>query len=269
MLHSNFHTHSTYSDGRDVPRELIEAALACGFSSLGFSDHAPENTGDNTVMKLENERAYRTEIATLAAEYADRIKIYCGIELGSASTLPTDGYDFVIASKHHVVRGDKVYDIDNGAENQRLMANELFGGDMVKTAQIYFREDAEHVVRAKPDIVGHFDLAAKYSIVHENDREYLRAAFDALDVIMPVCRTFELNTGAIARGYRTIPYPAPAIMRELKIRGARMIVTSDCHDKNKLTAWFAEAEDYLASFGFKLDEHGDLNGKVRNIEIWE
>lgn len=268
MQKSNLHTHSTYSDGRDTPREMIEEALGRGFAALGFSDHAPEPTGDESCMAAERERAYRDEITALSREYADRIKIYRGIELGSASPMPTDDYDYVIASKHHIIRGG-VYDIDNGAENQRRMVNELFGGDFLRMARTYFEEDAEHIIKCRPDIVGHFDLVAKYSLVPENDREYLRAAYEAISEIIPVCSLFELNTGAIARGYRTLPYPAPAIMRELKRLGAGIIVTSDCHKKENLTAWFAEAEEYLASFGFRLNTCGEVNAKIRGVEIWE
>ncbi len=269
MQKSNFHTHSTYSDGRDTPREMIEEALGRGFSALGFSDHAPEPTGDESCMASESERAYRDEIDALAAEYGDRIKIYRGIELGSASSLPARDYDYVIASKHHIIRGGDVYDIDNGADNQRRMVNELFGGDFLKMAQAYFEEDVKHIINCRPDIVGHFDLVAKYSLVPENDREYLRTATEAISEIIPVCNLFELNTGAIARGYRTLPYPAPPIMQELKRLGAKMIVTSDCHKRENLTVWFAEAEEYLASFGFKLNTDGEVNAKIRCVEIWE
>lgn len=43
-----------------------------------------------------------------------------------------------------------------------------------------------------------------------------------------------MNTGAIARGYRTTPYPAPFILKELKNLGCGIIISSDCHDKLQL-----------------------------------
>ena len=45
---TNFHTHSTWCDGKDTPEAMIEAAIAKGFSVLGFSSHAmlPEDDTD-------------------------------------------------------------------------------------------------------------------------------------------------------------------------------------------------------------------------------
>ena len=40
MRYSNFHTHTTYSDGKNSVRENIEAAIEKGMSALGFSDHS-------------------------------------------------------------------------------------------------------------------------------------------------------------------------------------------------------------------------------------
>ena len=51
----------------------------------------------------------------------------------------------------------------------------------------------------------------------------------------------EVNTGAMARGYRPIPYPAPALLRTLRELGGRVILTSDCHDAARLIYGYAEA----------------------------
>ena len=40
ILKGDFHTHSTYSDGDNTLEEMVQAALAKGFSAYGFSDHA-------------------------------------------------------------------------------------------------------------------------------------------------------------------------------------------------------------------------------------
>ena len=36
----NLHTHTTFCDGKDTPEELVEAAIAKGFDSIGFSGHS-------------------------------------------------------------------------------------------------------------------------------------------------------------------------------------------------------------------------------------
>ena len=40
---------------------------------------------------------------------------------------------------------------------------------------------------------------------------------------------FELNTGAISRGYRTSPYPADDISEYIKNGGGRLVLSSDAH----------------------------------------
>ena len=46
--------------------------------------------------------------------------------------------------------------------------------------------------------------------------------------------TFEINTGAISRGYRTSPYPAPFILDELQALSAPLIITPDTHSKDSI-----------------------------------
>ena len=38
-IKTNYHTHTTYCDGKDNPEQIISVALDKGFSILGFSGH--------------------------------------------------------------------------------------------------------------------------------------------------------------------------------------------------------------------------------------
>ena len=40
MINTNFHTHTTFCDGKDTPEQMVLAAIQKGFSALGFSGHA-------------------------------------------------------------------------------------------------------------------------------------------------------------------------------------------------------------------------------------
>ena len=35
----NFHTHTTYCDGKETAEQMVQAAIAKGFTRLGFSGH--------------------------------------------------------------------------------------------------------------------------------------------------------------------------------------------------------------------------------------
>lgn len=82
---TNFHTHTVRCHhAAGTEREFIEAALAAGFTELGFSDHSPYPFSDGHVshfrMALEETAEYFETLRALQAEYADRIAIHIGFE---------------------------------------------------------------------------------------------------------------------------------------------------------------------------------------------
>lgn len=269
MQKSNFHTHTLYSDGHNTPVGMIEAALGFGFTALGFSDHSYTHADESYPMKPSDEKAYFSEINALKKFYDGRIRLYCGIEQDGESCVPEHDYDYLIASVHELIVRGKCYPIDSGEEMHCRLVNEGFGGSFVDMSLAYFDRLVEHVMRNKTDFVGHFDLVTKYSMIPEEDPRYIDGAIEAIREIMKHCRTFELNTGAIARGLRTVPYPAGFMVDEIKRLGGRIIMTSDCHYCEKLTVWFDEGERFLAEHGFAKNEHASLNDRVGDIEIWE
>lgn len=268
MQKCNFHTHTKYSDGNNTSVEMIESALNFGFTSLGFSDHSYERADDSYTMTRMGEREYFREINSLKPLYSDRIALYCGIELDGESDVPEVDYDFILSSVHELIIHGTVYSIDTGMPAHVKMINEGFGGSAVDMSKAYFERLTEHVMRQKTDIVGHFDLVTKYSIIPEDDEDYINAAVESIHEIVKHCKLFELNTGAIARGLRTVPYPSALLLNEIKKCGGSIIMNSDCHYKEKLTVWFDEGERFLSELGFVKNENGMINERVRNIEIW-
>ena len=87
-------------------------------------------------------------------------------------------------------------------------------------------------------IVGHFDLVTKFieqgELFDTSHPRYRAAVLRALDCLCRHDVVFEINTGAIARGLRTSPYPEPWIREEIRARGKRFIRNSDCHKKELL-----------------------------------
>ena len=81
MIKANYHTHSTWCDGKDSPRKAIQAAIAKGFEAIGFSSHAmlPESDTD-WVLTPDRAPRYQREIRALAEEFKDRIRVLCGVE---------------------------------------------------------------------------------------------------------------------------------------------------------------------------------------------
>ena len=269
MQKSNLHTHSIFSDGHNTPREMIEEALAHGFDALGFSDHSYTEAQADSCVTPETEMIRAEELASLKKEYADRIKIYDGIELDWHSTLPDMDYDYIIGSVHEICVGDVLVEIDNGRDNQQKSIDVIYGGDTAKMARDYYENLTDHIRVNRPDFVGHFDLPTKYSLIDESDPRYIDAALTAVREIVKICPTFEVNTGAIARKLRCVPYPAGFIIDEIKKGGGRFVVTSDCHYRERMTIGFDIAEELLSAHGLRKNPDGELNKRVRGVEIWE
>ena len=59
-------------------------------------------------------------------------------------------------------------------------------------------------------------------------------------------KPFEVNTGAISRGYRTHPYPSRAMLRYIAQKGGSVILSGDSHSKDALCCafekWYAACQ---------------------------
>ena len=109
-IHSELHSHSTWSDGKLSIRGMAEAAQQRNYQILGVTDHT-FSLGITQGMKLEDVREQRKEIDLLMKEFADKIQILQGaeVEIKSDGSLdfPDDvlaELDIVIASLHSGLR---------------------------------------------------------------------------------------------------------------------------------------------------------------------
>ncbi|MBO5496955.1 MAG: hypothetical protein J5967_06075, partial [Oscillospiraceae bacterium] len=81
-------------------------------------------------------------------------------------------------------------------------------------------------------------------------RAYRDAAFAAMEALNRAGKIFEINTGAMSRGWRSAPYPAPELLKHLSALGGRICVSSDAHRAEHVAFGFDEAEALAASCGF-------------------
>ena len=263
MFRSCVHTHTHFCDGKDSPESMVLAALDRGFVSLGFSGHCHADY-DIASMSEENELAYREEIRRLQQVYGDRLEILLGLEHDAYAPYSDFPYDYQIESVHHIwVDGQLCFE-DWDREKMEHAINTCFGGDIFAYAKYYFSVCAAAYEKSPAVIAGHLDLLTKfnegYCQFDEQDPRYLEPAKEALACAVERGMVVELNTGAISRGYRTMPYPSIPLLRHLNDLNGKVIVTSDCHNKAHLTCWYDEAAELLKSCGFRsvmqLRKHG-------------
>lgn len=120
FVKANFHTHTPrchHAVGEE--REYIEAAIKLGFSTLGFSDHAPYFFDEGYIspvrMLPKEAEGYVNTLKTLREEYKDKIDIKIGFEMEyypkyfgkTLEFLKNLDIDYLILAQHYT---DNEYD---------------------------------------------------------------------------------------------------------------------------------------------------------------
>ena len=114
----NYHTHTKLCNHAvGESREYIEAAIARGLKTLGFSDHAPYLFPTKELcekprhsMRLDQLHSYVDGVRTLAKEYKDDIRILCGFELEyypdyheeETALLRSVSPDYLLLGQHYI-----------------------------------------------------------------------------------------------------------------------------------------------------------------------
>ena len=91
---------------------MVLSAIEKGFDSIGFSGHSYMDIYADFSMNEETAAKYREEIAALKVKYADKIKIFCGLEKDNYTPLSLDGYEYLIGSVHVMRYEDQLLFID-------------------------------------------------------------------------------------------------------------------------------------------------------------
>lgn len=240
MAVSNYHTHTVFCDGKDTPEELAREAWRLGFHELGFSGHSYTFFDEQYCMSKEGTKEYKRRVRSLQRQYAGKMNILLGVEQDYFSEEPTDDYDYVIGSVHYVKKDRLYLPVDESREKQQENVMRCYGGDYYAFAEDYYALVADVYRRTKCDIIGHFDLITKFNenndLFDTGHPRYLAAAQKALEALLKTPAVFEINTGAVARGCRSKPYPERWILERLEREGKRVVKNSDAHSKEQLMA---------------------------------
>lgn len=255
MITQNLHTHSVWDDGRDTLEDMVRAALFAGLTSVGFSGHSPLSFQNDWTIAPERLADYRAEVRRLKAAYAGRIDVYCGLEWDLLSEMPSPEYDYIIGSVHHIPVEGYVINVDHSPEATWTYLGECFGGNADAAAKMYFAQYAVLAAIGDVDIIGHFDLITKfdeqYHFFRTDSAQYRAAALEALEALVKADKIFEINTGAISRGFRTTPYPSDTLLKAIRRLGGRITITSDAHSTTGIVCSFDSAEQLALACGFR------------------
>ena len=242
----DLHTHTVFSDGKNSPEEMVISAIEKGLCEIGISDHSYTDFDTSYCIKKEKISEYKAEILRLKSKYSVKISVLCGIEQDYFSSEPTDGYDYVIGSVHYIFKNGEYVPMDESPLILKNAAEKFFNGDIYALAEEYFKTVSDVVRKTNADIIGHFDLITKFNeiapLFDEKNPRYIKARNNALDELLKTGKPFEINTGAISRGYRTTPYPSAEAIEYIKKKGGKFILSSDAHSTETLCFKFPEIE---------------------------
>ena len=251
----NLHSHTVRCDGKNTAEEMVKAAIDLGCEGIGFSGHSYVEGINTPDRKEERYERYIEDVIRVKEKYSHRIDILMGVEYDMKSIIDTTPFDYIIGGAHILDYKDDIIFVDSSFQKLDTKVKEYFDGDYYKLCELYYEQLSKVITYTDCDIVAHFDLVTKYNeggvLFNTEDKRYLNAAFDCLDALIKKDPIFEINTGAIARGYRKMPYPSKPILKRIAELGGRAIITTDCHNAEFLLCFYEEAIDYAAECGIK------------------
>ena len=256
MILCDFHVHTTFCDGKDSAEDMVLAAIKLGMKKLGFSGHSYTPFDEEPCMSPEETQRYIQEVHRLREKYCGQIEILCGTECDYYSDIDAKSYNYIIGSVHYLKCGEIFRHVDNTPGMLQQAIDESFGGDPYAMVEGYYSLVADVVRKTHANIIGHFDLVTKLNarnrFFDEDNPRYIEAALSAADSLLKTGKPFEINTGAISKGYRDFPYPSLRILKYIAERGGSVILSSDSHRKETLMYDFPKYEALAQSLGLNV-----------------
>lgn len=262
MIQADMHMHTWFStDSEACPCDMADEAVRKGLKTICFTDHFDKDDlewGEEGIFDVD---AYFVEMQKLQEEYAGKLNIRIGIELGLRTYLKdyyeelTKKYpfDFVIGSVHNVpykkdAEGNVLY-TDPAAEK-------LFTDRTDKEAYRLMMETTLENVRTSDcfQTLGHLDYVVRYGKSREKEYSYTDYE-DIIDEILKLLiekeKGLEVNSAGLKYGL-PFAHPHPDVLKRYRELGGEIItIGADAHKPEHIAYDFAKAEEILKSCGFK------------------
>ena len=226
MIQADMHMHTWFStDSEACPRDMADEAVRKGLKTICFTDHFDKDDlewGEEGIFDVD---AYFVEMQKLQEEYAGKLNIRIGIELGLRTYLKdyyeelTKKYpfDFVIGSVHNVpykkdAEGNILY-TDPAAEK-------LFTDRTDKEAYRLMMETTLENVRTSDccQTRGHLDYVVRYGKSREKEYSYTDYA-DIIDEILKLLiekeKGLEVNSAGLKYGL-PFAHPHPDVLKRYR-----------------------------------------------------
>ena len=260
---TNYHSHTSFCDGRAPMEDFVKEAIRQGFTSYGISSHAPLPFPTHWTMKKEDVESYLEEFRSLKNEYQGRIELYIGLEIDYLDEYsnPSIEYfrnlplDYRIGSVH-LLKDDKgeIVDVDCSKEVFKERLDTHFHSDVKATVLAYFSKLMSMAELGGFDIVGHADkIAYNASFCQPNVSEqswYKYAQRDLFAFISEKGYMMEVNTKAYHK--LGVFYPDTTSFSLIKEMHIPVLVNSDSHYPELVNDGRIEALQALKTAGINV-----------------
>lgn len=224
----DLHMHSNYSDGKNTPEEMIDAAIGIGYETMAITDHVWRSS--SWVP------AYTAHLHSLKMKYRNQIQLYSGIEAkvvslnGDIDADPSFDalVDLVLGSIHRIPKPDGYY---SSADVDRMPQRVI----VENWLEAFYRM----LENPRVDIIAHpLSELKKFGV-----REEELPMTEITDRIADSGKILELNVR-----YNT---PDQSVIRLSAHKGTAFLISSDSHTVQDLIVNSRLVKEFTGK-GFRL-----------------
>ena len=244
---SDYHVHTPLCHhATGWPLEFARRAMELGLGELGFSDHNPmaEYFDDWRMLREELPR-YHEEIEKARAAFPQlpiRVGLECDFIAGREAWIgelsKMADWDFLIGSVHYLPEGWEV-------DHPKYVGRHAGHAEEIWTE--YWHAYEQCIRSGLFDFVAHPDLPKKFGFRPQGD---LRRFYEPVIAALAETKTpFEINTAGWRKDCRE-QYPARQFLELAVSAGIPLLINSDSHAVEELTAGFPEAVALARDVGY-------------------
>ena len=269
----NYHTHTTYCDGKEEMKTFVQKAIELQFDHLGFSSHAPILKENDFSIQKEEIPLYIADIEKYQLEFPN-ITLFKALECDFIPelTYPFDYFkdtfnlDYIIGGVHlvKVLGQDKIWFID-GSKQQIYVdgLSILFQNNIKKAVTAFWEQTFEMIETQKFDIIAHLDKIKMHNqnrFFNEKEKWYIDLVDHAISLLYKHNVIVEINSRGIYKRRCSDFYPSDYILKEIAKKGIAVVISSDAHKSDELDLFYEEAKTKLKSFGIGELVYKTVNG---------
>lgn len=246
----DYHTHTMFSEDSVAPvDDMIRGAIDKGIGQLAITDHYDPDYPDPEFEFIPDFENYHSMLLEKQKEYADRIKIVKGIEIGlqegdtlkkcreTAAAFP---YDFIIGS-FHCFCGYDLYKADYSSMEQKKVLPDFY--ECMYNCLSEYKDY---------DIVGHFNVIDRYVPFELDYSNCMDICEAVIKMIVEDGKGLEINTSSFRYGMGDRTHAASEFLTMYHDMGGELVtIGSDAHRPEDLGHEFQRAAEILRSHGFR------------------